>query len=212
MATTSALATFPAQKPGRLFQLESPIRAKGLTETTPGRPRMGDLGQQTMEKFAKELGLNMERFLADMKSTECQADIRGDQQVFARIGVRSTPAFFVNGRYIRGAQPLAVFQAIIDEEKKKAETVLSAGANRDVGITKFNNAGDFVWESIQGGVLADGTTDVLDVGSQPVVDANGSVFVLIASEGGAIGSTTNQGGDDVFIVKLDGDTGEMIHP
>ena len=94
----------------------------------------------------------------------------------------------------------------------RAETVLSAGANRDVGLTKFNNAGDFVWESVLGGVLADGTTDVLDVGSQPVVDANGSVFVLIASEGGAIGSTTNQGGDDVFIVKLDGDTGEMIHP
>ena len=62
------------------------------------------------------------------------------------------------------------------------------------------------------GVLADGTTDVIDSGSQPVVDANGSVFVLIHSEGGAIGSTTNQGGGDVFIVKLDGNTGEMIHP
>jgi hypothetical protein len=94
----------------------------------------------------------------------------------------------------------------------RAETVLSAGANRDVGLTKFNNAGDFVWESVLGGVLADGTTDVLDVGSQPVVDTNGSVFVLIASEGGAIGTTTNQGGDDVFIVKLDGNTGEIIHP
>jgi hypothetical protein len=93
-----------------------------------------------------------------------------------------------------------------------AETVVSAGANRDVGFTKFNSAGDFVWENVLGGVLADGTTDVFDAGSQPVVDANGSVFALIYSEGGAIGSTTNQGGDDVFIVKLDGDTGEMIHP
>jgi hypothetical protein len=93
-----------------------------------------------------------------------------------------------------------------------AETVLSAGANVDVGLTKFDSVGDFVWESVLGGVLADGTTDVFDAGSQPVVDANGSVFVLIHSEGGAIGSTTNQGGDDVFIVKLDGNTGEMIHP
>jgi hypothetical protein len=93
-----------------------------------------------------------------------------------------------------------------------AETVISAGANRDVGFTKFNSAGDFVWESVLGGVLADGTTDVFDAGSQPVVDANGSVFVLIYSDGGAIGSTTNQGGGDVFIVKLDGDTGEMVHP
>ena len=93
-----------------------------------------------------------------------------------------------------------------------AESVASAGANVDVSITKFDSAGDFVWESVLGGVLADGTTDVFDAGSQPVVDANGSVFVLISSEGGAIGSTTNQGGGDVFIVKLDGDTGELIHP
>jgi hypothetical protein len=93
-----------------------------------------------------------------------------------------------------------------------AETVDSAGANLDVSVTKFDSVGDFVWEKVLSGVLADGTTDVIDSGSQPVVDANGSVFVLIHSEGGAIGSTTNQGGGDVFIVKLDGNTGEMIHP
>ena len=45
-----------------------------------------------------------------------------------------------------------------------------------------------------------------------MTDANGSVFVLVSSDGGAVGSTTNQGGWDVFIVKLDGDTGEIIHP
>ncbi len=93
-----------------------------------------------------------------------------------------------------------------------AETVASAGANVDVSITKIDSDGDFVWENVLSGALADGTTDVFDAGSQPVVDAKGSVFVLIHSEGGAIGSTTNRGGGDVFIVKLDGDTGEMIHP
>jgi hypothetical protein len=93
-----------------------------------------------------------------------------------------------------------------------AETVASAGANVDVSVTKFDSVGDFVWENVLSGALADGTTDVFDSGSQPVVDANGSVFILIHSEGGAIGSTTNQGGGDVFIVKLDGNTGEMIHP
>jgi hypothetical protein len=94
----------------------------------------------------------------------------------------------------------------------RADTVVSAGANIDVGLTKFDSAGDFVWENVLSGVQADGTTDVINEGSQPVVDANGSVFILINSDGGAIGSATNQGGFDVFIVKLDGDTGEMIHP
>jgi hypothetical protein len=93
-----------------------------------------------------------------------------------------------------------------------ADTILSAGANEDVGVTKFDSAGDFVWENVLSGVQADGTTDVINEGSQPVVDANGSVFILMNSDGGAIGSTSNQGGFDVFLVKLDGDTGEMIHP
>jgi hypothetical protein len=91
-------------------------------------------------------------------------------------------------------------------------TVDSAGANVDVSVTKFDSVGGFVWERVLSGVLPDGTTDVFDNGSQPVVDANGSVFVLIHSEGGAIGSATNRGGGDVFIVKLDGNTGELIHP
>ncbi len=94
----------------------------------------------------------------------------------------------------------------------RADTVLNAEADSNVGVTKFDSAGGFVWESVLSGTLADGTTDVRDDAGNPVTDANGSVFVLVSSNAGAIGSTTNQGGWDVFLVKLDGDTGEMIHP
>ena len=94
----------------------------------------------------------------------------------------------------------------------EADTVVSAGANPDAGVTKFDSAGGFVWESVLSGTLTDGTADVIEDTGNPVTDANGSVFILVSSNGGAIGSTTNQGGWDVFLVKLDGDTGEMIHP
>ena len=43
-----------------------------------------------------------------------------------------------------------------------------------------------------------------------MVDAAGSVFMLVTSVGGAVGTETNQGGSDVFVVKLDGDTGQII--
>jgi protein-disulfide isomerase len=33
-----------------------------------------------------------------------------------KIGVKSTPTFFVNGQLVSGAQPLEVFAEIIDEE------------------------------------------------------------------------------------------------
>ena len=32
------------------------------------------------------------------------------------VGVTGTPAFFINGRFLNGAQPYEKFQAIIDEE------------------------------------------------------------------------------------------------
>jgi protein-disulfide isomerase len=32
------------------------------------------------------------------------------------LGVTGTPAFFINGRFLSGAQPFEAFQSIIDEE------------------------------------------------------------------------------------------------
>ena len=37
-----------------------------------------------------------------------------------RAGVTGTPAFFINGRLISGAQPLEQFVQIIDEELARA--------------------------------------------------------------------------------------------
>ena len=44
----------------------------------------------------------------------------------AKFGARGTPTFFINGRNLRGAQPLEPFKAVIDEEIKKADAMLEA--------------------------------------------------------------------------------------
>ena len=43
-----------------------------------------------------------------------------EAQLGIALGARGTPAFFVNGRFLSGAQPLANFSALIDEELVKA--------------------------------------------------------------------------------------------
>ena len=48
------------------------------------------------------------------------AELDADLESGQRHGVSGTPAFFINGRLLSGAQPFANFQQIIDEELESA--------------------------------------------------------------------------------------------
>lgn len=52
----------------------------------------------------------------------------------ARFGARGTPAFFINGRFLSGAQPEQAFAKLIDEElaRVRASRVMPADYYRDV--------------------------------------------------------------------------------
>jgi protein-disulfide isomerase len=42
--------------------------------------------------------------------------VRQDAEEGERIGVNSTPTFYINGRPLVGAQPFEAFKQVIDEE------------------------------------------------------------------------------------------------
>jgi len=67
-------------------------------------------------EYAKRIGLDVERFEKDVASQEVKRKVESDVAEAARLGVMSTPGFFVNGRYLRGAQPFSAFKVLIDEE------------------------------------------------------------------------------------------------
>ena len=79
-----------------------------------------------MEALAKEAGLDMGKYAADMKG-DCVGWVNKHQGSLTNFGVGATPAFFINGRFLSGAQPLPAFKAIIDEELKKAEERVAQG-------------------------------------------------------------------------------------
>jgi len=83
-------------------------------------------GCKNVYGWASELGLNMDKFKVDMKG-DCQQLIKTDGQQLSQLGVNATPAFFINGRYISGAQPIEQFIGVIDEELKKANERVAAG-------------------------------------------------------------------------------------
>ncbi len=80
---------------------------------------------------AKELGVDMAKF-NDMTSKHVnQGKIKATQREGAKVGARGTPAFFINGRFISGAQPFANFKKIIDEELVKAKAMVKKGVARN---------------------------------------------------------------------------------
>jgi protein-disulfide isomerase len=73
-----------------------------------------DLTPETMRKHAEALGLDVAKFDEATKSERVQKRIAADQEEGRKVGVRGTPAFFVNGKYIAGAQPFDAFKREID--------------------------------------------------------------------------------------------------
>lgn len=78
-----------------------------------------ELSDAKYVEWARELGLDLERFDRDRKSEAVRARIAQDEQEAERFGVSGTPAFFINGRFLSGAQPFDAFQRVIDDELKR---------------------------------------------------------------------------------------------
>jgi protein-disulfide isomerase len=89
-----------------------------------------NLDRPTLEKLAGEAGLNMAKFKAALDKEEFKDRIKKDMDDAAKFGARGTPNFFINGRNLRGAQPIDAFKSVIDEELKKADAKIAAGTPR----------------------------------------------------------------------------------
>lgn len=71
--------------------------------------------EQVLDGVVDELGLDRERFDADRHGDEVAAQVERDFSEALSIGVTSTPAFLVNGQPVLGAQPLEVFEQVVDQ-------------------------------------------------------------------------------------------------
>ena len=88
------------------------------------------LTTDNLQSWAKEQGLNVSKFKKALADDKYGKTIQEQQALAASLGARGTPAFFINGRNLRGAQPLAAFTAVIDEELAKAKALVAKGTAR----------------------------------------------------------------------------------
>ncbi|MDE2059733.1 MAG: thioredoxin domain-containing protein [candidate division NC10 bacterium] len=78
-----------------------------------------DLEVASLKQAATALGLDMTRFNECLQQDKYAPLVEQDVQYGVRLGVSSTPTFFINGRPVFGAQPFSVFERVIDEELQK---------------------------------------------------------------------------------------------
>jgi protein-disulfide isomerase len=118
-AQIAHLAACAANKQGKFVEMDKLLWDKAFQTRQFDDAHIADLG--------KEAGVDAARFAADMKSQDCQAWLQKDQNELTTFGVGATPSFFINGRFLSGAQPLPAFTQVVDEELQKANQRIAQG-------------------------------------------------------------------------------------
>jgi len=79
------------------------------------------LKRPALEKYAEQLGLDLNKFKAALDTNAHKTQIDADSKVADDAGISGTPAFVINGYFVSGAQPFAKFKKIIDRALAEAK-------------------------------------------------------------------------------------------
>jgi protein-disulfide isomerase len=71
-----------------------------------------------LKGYAKDVGLDTGKFDQCLDQGTKAGEVEKHRKAGEDVGVTGTPAFFINGRMVSGAQPLEAFRAIVDQELK----------------------------------------------------------------------------------------------
>jgi len=82
----------------------------------------GDFSRDSLVRMAGEVGADTTVFASCLDDQKYMDEVVNDYREAQRIGVRGTPAFFINGRPISGAQGYQVFADIIEQEIEATST------------------------------------------------------------------------------------------
>ena len=74
------------------------------------------LAVESLKTHAANLKLDTKKFNECLDSGKMAATVKADMEAGSKVGVTGTPAFFINGVMLSGAQPFEEFKKIIDEE------------------------------------------------------------------------------------------------
>ncbi len=74
------------------------------------------LTDEIYKNLAKSVGLNVSKFNTCYSDASIKAKVMADAEYGQSLGINATPAFYINGILLMGAQPLSEFETVIDKE------------------------------------------------------------------------------------------------
>jgi protein-disulfide isomerase len=92
-----------------------------------------DLSAAGLESHAEAVEADLEAFRTCVEERRYKATVEADVAEGRSAGVTGTPAFFVNGIVLKGAQPVDEFVRIIDAELAAGAAETAEGADNDAG-------------------------------------------------------------------------------
>ena len=111
-AAISAAAALAAHRQGKFWEMHDVMFAN--------RAR---LSRQSILAWANEIGLDMQRFTADLDSDAIKTAVLRDQADGDKAGVEGTPTVFLNGQRYNGDLAPDAFKPVIDGELKRLAAV-----------------------------------------------------------------------------------------
>ena len=114
-SVNAAKAARAAQEQGKFWEYHDILYQNQKGENT------GTFSDEKLLGFAREVGLDVERFEAALKSGKYEAVVQKAFREAQNTGIQGTPSFNINGQVLVGFQPLEIFERVIEEEAQKAE-------------------------------------------------------------------------------------------
>ena len=116
-AMAAALAAEAARNQGKFWEMHDKLFEN-----------QSKLEPDDIKQYAKDIGLDAAQFERDVHSAEAKKRVADDMAEASSLGISGTPAFFVNGHYLYGAQPFDEFAKVINAELQRLKIPIPSAA------------------------------------------------------------------------------------
>jgi protein-disulfide isomerase len=141
------------------------------------------LSPASYETWAQASGVDLAKFKAGIAAHTWADKVDKDEALSTQVGVSGTPAAFVNGVLLSGAQPFDKFKAVIDQELQKAQAKIASGTPKDriyVTMSKENKTNAPPPAKDQKEEKEDTTTVFkVPVGASPVLGSKDALVTIV---------------------------------